>query len=61
MLKCADKMCKNTISWLRTIRKNKDYLAKKTYKYETQYSGNISDILNGVGDQYHIALTGMVP
>ena len=41
--------------------KNKDDLANTTYKYETQYRGNISDIHNGVGDQNHIALTGMVP
>ena len=33
MIKCARK---NTISCLHTIRKNKDDLANKTYKYETQ-------------------------
>ena len=32
-----------------------------THKYETPYRGNISDIHNGVGDQYYIAMTGMVP
>ena len=49
---CAHK-CKNTISCLCTIRKNKDD--------ETQYRGNSSDIHNIVGDQYHIDLIGMVP
>ena len=46
-------MRKNTISCLCTIRKNKD---DTNHKYKTQYRGN-----NGVGDQYHIDLTGMVP
>ena len=59
MLTCAHKMSKNIVSCFRTIRKNKDDLAKTTYKYETQYRGNSSDILNKVGDQYHIALTVM--
>ena len=54
-------MRKNTSSCLGTIRKNKDNLAKTTHKYETQYKGNSSDIHYGVGDQYLIALTGMVP
>ena len=54
-------MRKNTISCLCTIRKNKDDLANTIYKYDTQYRGNISDIHNGVGDQYRIVLTGMVP
>ena len=53
-------MHKNTISCLRTIIKNKYDLANTTYKYETQYKGNSSDIYNGVDDQYLIALTGMV-
>ena len=46
---------------LHTIIKNKDDLANTTYKYETQYRGNISDINNGVGGQYRIVLTVMVP
>ena len=41
-----DNMCKNTISCLRTIRKNKDDLANTTYKYETQDRVNSSDIHN---------------
>ena len=49
---CVHMMHKNTISCLHTIRKNKDDLANTTYKYETQY--------RGVGDQYHITLTGNV-
>ena len=53
---CAHMMRKNTISCLRTIRKNKDDLVNTNYKYKTQYRGN-----NGVGDQYQIALTGVVP
>ena len=61
MITCAQKMRKNTISYLRTIRKNKDDLTNTTYKYKTQYRGNSSDIHNGVGDQYHIAMTGMAP
>ena len=52
-------MRKNTSSCLRTIRKNKDDLAKTTYKYKTQYRGNSRDIHYGVGDQYLI--DGMVP
>ena len=51
MITCAHKMRKNTISCLRTIRENKDDLANTTYKYESQYRGNSSDIHNGVGDQ----------
>ena len=49
-------MRKNTISCFRTIRKNKDDLAKTSTRRN-------KDILNGVGKQYHIALplTGMVP
>ena len=61
MITCAHTVRKNTISCLRTFRKSKDDLANKTYKYETQYRVNSSDIHNGVGDQYHIAMTGMVP
>ena len=52
MITCAQKMHKNTISCLRTIRKNKDDLANTNDKYEAQYRGNSSDIHNGVGDQY---------
>ena len=58
---CMHMMRKNAISCLRTIRKNKDDLTNTTYKYKTQYRVNSSDIHNGVGDQYHIAMTGMVP
>ena len=60
MITCAKTMRKNTISCLGTIRKNKDDIGHVTYKYETQYRGNSSDIHIGVGDQYLIALTGMV-
>ena len=59
MVTCVNTMRKNTISCLRPPKK--DDLANTTYKYETKYSGNNSDIHNAVGDQYHIALTGMVP
>ena len=51
MITCAQKIRKNTISCLRTIRRKKT--RKKTYKYDTQYRGNRSDIHTGVGDQYH--------
>ena len=61
MITCVHTVRKNTISCLHTFRKSKDDLENTTYKYETQYRGNSSDIHNGVGDQYHIALTGMVP
>ena len=50
MITCAHTMCKNTISCLRTIRKNEEDLAKKTYKYKAQYRGNRSDIYTGMGD-----------
>ena len=61
MITCVQKMRKNTTYYLRTIRKNKDDLTNTTYKYKTQYMGISSDIHNGVGDQYHIAMTGMAP
>ena len=54
MITCAHTVCKNTFFGLRTFRKSKDDLANTTYKYDTQYSGNCSNIHNGVGDQYHI-------
>ena len=60
MLTFAYKIRKNSISCFRTIRKNKDELAKTTYKYEIQYRGNSTDIRNGVDVQYHTALTGTV-
>ena len=60
MIPCAQKMRKNTISCLCTIRKTKDDLANTTYKYDTQYRGNSSDIHTGVGDQYHRDQTGTV-
>ena len=44
-----------------TVCTQSDDLADTTYKYETQYGGNSSDIYNGVGDKNLIALTGMVP
>ena len=47
MITCAQKMRKNTISYLCTIRKNNDDLANTNYKYKTQYKGN-----NSVGDQW---------
>ena len=56
MITCAHTMRKNTISCLRTIRKNNDDLANTTYNYETLYRGNMSDIHNGMGDQYHIGM-----
>ena len=34
---------------------------KLDYKYKTQYRGNSSDIHYGIGDQYLIVLTIMVP
>ena len=49
-------MRKNTIFCLCSIRKNKDNLGNTNYSYKTQYRGNYS-----VGEQYHIALTDMVP
>ena len=58
---CAHMMRKNTIFCFRTIITNKDDLANTSYKYKTQYVGNVIDIYNGVGDQYCIVLTGMVP
>ena len=61
MITCAHTMRKNTVSCLHTIRKNKDDLVITTYKFKMQYSGNSSDIHNGVGDRYHIALTDIVP
>ena len=55
-LNSNDNICihdaKNTISCRHTIITNKDDLANSTFKYETQYRGNIRDIHNGVGDRY---------